>query len=254
MRDISRHLAAMRAVKSPAEIALLRAAVRATEASHQAAWRAVRPGAAERSVAAEFVGQAFRAGCERLAFPPMAGSGPNAAILHYQRNDGTLRDGELLLVDAGAERSRYAADLARTVPVNGRFTDRQRSLYEAVLAGLRAAVAAARPGAALSGGARSSLRSIAERAMRSAAPGGVSAHLPHAVGHHVGLEVHDLADPRGLLKPGMVLAMEPGLYLPGEGLGIRIEDMIEITGDGCQLLSDGLPASADEIEQAFGDA
>ena len=251
VRDIRGPLAALRSVKSPAEVALLCRAARATESAFRAAWRSVRPGAVERSVAAEFVAEAFRAGCERLAFPPMAGSGPNAAILHYQRNGSVMRDGQLLLLDAGGERSRYAADIARTVPVGGRFTARQRLLYELVLKALRAAIAAARPGIALEGGGPRSLRSVAERVLRSGAPEGVLTHLPHALGHHVGLDVHDPAPPRGAMQAGMVLAVEPGIYLPREGLGIRIEDMIEITPDGSRLLSDGLPAGADGIERAL---
>lgn len=250
VRDIRGPLAAMRSVKSPAEISLLRAAARATEEAFRAAWRAVRPGTAERSVAAEFVGEAFRAGCERLAFPPMAGCGANAAILHYQRNESVMHEGQLLLLDAGGERCRYAADIARTVPVGGRFTSRQRLLYELVLKAQRAAIAAARPGATLEGGGPRSLRRVAERVMRSGAPKGVQTHLPHALGHHVGLDVHDPAPARGPLKAGMVVAIEPGIYLPREGLGIRIEDMIEITPSGSRLLSGGLPSAADEVEDA----
>ena len=253
VRDVRGPLAAMRAVKSPGEIALLRKAVEATEAAFRAAWRAMAPGATERSVVAEFVGTAFRAGCERLAFPPMAGSGANAAILHYHRNGSIMQEGQLLLIDAGAEYSRYAADMARTVPVGGKFSDRQRLLHELVVSAQRAAIAAAKPGARLFGSEPRSLQSIAERVMRAGAPRGVDGYLPHALGHHVGLDVHDPAPPRGALTEGMVLAIEPGIYLPREGVGIRIEDMVEITRDGCRLMSGRLPASADAIESALAD-
>lgn len=251
VRDVRADLARMRSVKAPGEIALLQEAVRATESAYRAAWAVVRAGASERSVAAEFVGAAFRAGCERLAFPPMAGSGANAAVLHYQRNDSVMRSGELLLMDAGAECSRYAADMARTVPVKGRFDPEQRRLYEVVLGARDAVVAAARPGVTLGGPAPGSLLSVAERSMRSRAPRGVSTRLPHALGHHVGLDVHDPAPFRAPLRKGMVIAVEPGIYLPERGVGIRVEDMIEITDDGCRVMSAGLPVEADAVESAL---
>ena len=250
-RDVRGPLARMRAVKSRGEIASIRQAVEVTEAAFRAAWKAAVPGATERSVVAEFVGAAFRAGSERLAFPPIAASGPNATVLHYQRNDSIMQDGQLLLVDAGAESSRYAADIARTVPVTGRFSERQRLLYELVVRAQRAAIAAAKPGARLDGRGARTLESIAERVLRNGAPPGVDAYMPHAIGHHVGLDVHDPAPPGGVLQEGMVLAIEPGIYVADEGLGIRVEDMVEITADGCRLMSAGLPSSADQLESVL---
>ena len=251
VRDIRSELASMRAIKSSTEIALLRKAVNATVSAFRAAWSATRPGASERSAVAEFVGAAFRAGCERLAFPPMAGSGRNATILHYSRNRSAMQDGEMLLVDAGGEYSRYCADLARTVPVGGKFSARQRQFYELVLGAQRAVITAARPGVALGGRGPRTLESIAERHLRAGAPRGIETDLPHAIGHHVGLDVHDPAPPRTNLRKGMVLAIEPGIYLPQEGLGIRVEDMIEITSDGCRVMSDGLPRSIEGVETAL---
>ena len=250
-RDVRGPLAALRAVKSPLELDLIREASSATEAAFRASWRAVAAGATEAAVVAELVGAAFRAGCRRLAFPPIAASGPNATILHYQRNDAVMRRGHLLLIDAGAECSRYAADLARTVPVTGRFTSRQRDLYDVVLKAQRAVLEAAKPGARLSGAGPRTLESIAEGVLRKHAPKGVDAFLPHAIGHSVGLDVHDPMPPGGTLKEGMVLAIEPGIYLPGEGVGIRVEDLVEITADGCRTMTAGLPKSADEIERTL---
>ena len=252
-RDVRGLLARMRALKSRGEIASIRQAVEVTEAAFRAAWRAAAPGATERSVVAEFVGAVFRAGSERLAFPPIAASGPNATVLHYQRNDAIMRGGQLLLVDAGAEYSRYAADIARTVPVSGRFSERQRLLYDLVARAQRAAIAAAKPGARLDGPGPRTLESIAERVLRDGAPPGVDTYMPHAIGHHVGLDVHDPSPPGGALQEGMVLAIEPGIYLAGEGLGIRVEDMVEITADGCRLMTEDLPSSADELESVLAD-
>lgn len=251
IRDLHAPLAAMRCIKSPGEIAALQAAADATVTAFRAAWSAVRGGVSEHEVAAELVGEALRQGCDRLAFPPMAGTGSNATVLHYTRNRSVLQDGQLLLIDAGGERGRYAADVARTVPVNGRFTSRQRELYEAVLGALRAVVAKAGPGMALNGSGPESLQTVAEREMRRLLPRGVGAGLPHALGHHVGLDVHDPAPRRSVLREGMVVAIEPGLYLPNENLGIRIEDMVAITEGGCRVMSAALPKGAAAIEEAM---
>jgi Xaa-Pro aminopeptidase len=250
-RDIHGPLAALRTVKSPAELALIQAAVQATEVAFRDAWREVGEGATEREVAAGLIAGAFHAGCERLAFAPIVAAGPNATILHYQRNSARLAEGQMLLIDAGGERARYAADIARSIPVSRRFSERQRLLYEAVLEAQEQAIAAVKPGAVLSGRARNSIESLAERTLRKRAPRGVDAYLPHAIGHQVGLDVHDPAPPDRTLKPGMVLAIEPGLYLPKEGIGIRVEDMVEVTDDGCRLMSPGLPRSADALEAAL---
>lgn len=252
IRDVRGPIATQRSIKSEGEIALLQRAVDATATAYRAAWTRVQAGATEREVVAEFVAVAFRSGCERLAFPPMVGAGPRSTILHYQRNDGMLEQGQLLLMDAGGEFSRYAADIARTIPVGGRFNTRQRRLYELVLGAQQAAVAAVRPGTRLHGPGADSLASIAQRFLRKHAPRGVETHLPHALGHHVGLDVHDPNPARDVLRKGMVLAIEPGLYLPDEGLGIRIEDMVEVTSDGCRVMSRGLASDSGAIEVALG--
>ena len=250
-RDIRLPLAALRSIKSPAEVSLIQASVEATEVGFRDAWARVADGATEREVAAGLIGGAFRAGCERLAFAPIVAAGSHATILHYQRNSGRLEDGQMLLIDAGGERDRYAADISRSVPVSGRFSERQRLLYEAVLEALEQALNAVKPGAVLGGAARNSIESVAQRVLRRRAPRGADSYLPHAIGHHVGLDVHDPTPPGRALEPGMVLAIEPGLYLPEEGIGIRVEDMVEVTGDGCRVMSAGLPRSADALEAAL---
>ena len=250
-RDIRLPLAALRSIKSPAEVSLIQASVEATEVGFRDAWARVADGATEREVAAGLIGGAFRAGCERLAFAPIVAAGSHATILHYQRNSGRLEDGQMLLIDAGGERARYAADISRSIPVSGRFSEKQRLLYEAVLEALEQALNAVKPGAVLGGAARNSIESVAQRVLRRRAPRGADSYLPHAIGHHVGLDVHDPTPPGRALEPGMVLAIEPGLYLPEEGIGIRVEDMVEVTGDGCRVMSTGLPRSADALEAAL---
>ena len=250
-RDIRLPLAALRSIKSPAEVSLIQASVEATEVGFRDAWARVAAGATERGVAAGLIGGAFRAGCERLAFAPIVAAGSHATILHYQRNSGRLEDGQMLLIDAGGERARYAADISRSIPVSGRFSEKQRLLYEVVLEALEQALNAVKPGAVLGGAARNSIESVAQRVLRRRAPRGADSYLPHAIGHHVGLDVHDPTPPGRALEPGMVLAIEPGLYLPEEGIGIRVEDMVEVTGDGCRVMSTGLPRSADALEAAL---
>ncbi len=251
IRDLDPLLARMRSIKSPGEIALIEQAARATVLAHRAAWSVVQSGVPEHALVAEFVGAAFRAGCRRLAFPPMAGSGRNATTLHYQRNDAVMQAGQLVLMDAGGEYFRYAADVARTVPVDGCFRADQRCLYELVLGAQAAAIRMAGPGATLGGSGPMSLLARAERYMRDRAPKGLDVNLPHAVGHHIGLDVHDPYPFRSPLQAGMVVTVEPGIYLPDRRIGIRIEDMIVITDDGCRQLSGELPVLPDAIEKAL---
>lgn len=253
IREVGPALARMRSVKSPEEIALIQKAVEATVSGHRAAWKAVADGSTERSMVAEFVGAVFRAGCQRLAFPPMAGAGPNGAVLHYRRHDSVMRSGQMVLLDAGAECFRYAADIARTVPVDSGLSAEQRRLYQLVLGAQRAAIRQVRSGATLGGTGLGSLLAVAERHMRERAPRGLATGLPHALGHHVGLDVHDPVPSRAPLKPGMVITIEPGLYLPGRGIGIRIEDMVEVTEDGCRLMTGQLPVAPDDVESALAD-
>lgn len=245
--DVRPILGAMRRVKSPGEVALLEKAVAATAEAHLAAWRVVRPGLAEYQVYAAMAPVLLERGCLRPAYPPILGSGPNSVILHYTRNTRILEDGDLLLADVGGEYGHYAADITRTIPVNGRFSKRQREIYDLVLAAQDAVVAAVKPGMRLTGGGPQSLSRIAEEVFRKKSPR-LAAQFPHAVGHYVGLDVHDPGTLREPLEEGMVITVEPGLYLADEGLGVRIEDMLVVTADGARRLGPRMPREADEIE------
>lgn len=254
IRDAAPLLAKLRMVKSEAEIELIRKATEITMEAHRGAWKRIRPGVYEYQVAAAMSNAYFDKGCERHAYPPIVGSGPNATILHYNRNTRKMDAGELVLMDVGAECSMYASDITRTVPVSGKFTPRQRELYEIVLGAQKAALAAARPGVML----RTGPGSLHEIALQYLNTHGKDKHgqplgkyFTHGLGHHVGLDVHDATDPLLPLEPGMVITLEPGLYIPEENIGIRIEDMVLITKDGARLLSAGLPREADEIESAM---
>ena len=252
LRGMEPHLAELRSIKSPQEVALIREAADTTVAAFRAALRTIRPEVTEQSIAAEIVAVSFRRGCKRLAFPPIVAGGANATVLHYHRNASPLVRGQAVLIDAGAECNRYAADITRTLPVDGTFSTRQRQLYELVLAAQGAAIEAAMPGGRIGGPGRKSMESAANRVLREGAPDGVDPWLPHAVAHHVGLDVHDPEPPQKTLKEGMVLAIEPGIYLPAEDLGIRIEDIVEIRRDGPGILTSSLPRSADSLQALMG--
>lgn len=252
--DVSRPIARLRMIKSPREIELIEHTTRITLEAHRAAWKRMAPGLFEYQIAATMSNVYFEHGCERHAYAPIVGSGPNAAILHYARNGRHADSGELMLMDVGAECSLYAADITRTVPVAGRFTPRQRELYEIVLGAQKAAIAAAKPGMMLLGQGEKSLNRIAREYMdahgkaRNGDP--LSKYFSHGLGHHVGLDVHDANDPDLPLAAGMVITIEPGLYIPEEAIGIRVEDMVLITEGGSRVLSAALPREANDIEKA----
>lgn len=238
-------IARLRMKKSPAELELIRRAIDAGIAAHRASWLAVEPGRFEYEVGARLVAAYASLGCRRNAFPPVIGSGPNGLVLHYSQNDRRMDAGELVLMDAGPECGLYVSDITRTVPVNGKFTARQRELYEAVLEAQRAVIAAAKPGVMLT-----ALKQVAIDSL-NARDRNLGRYLPHGVSHHVGLQAHDAADKDLPLAEGAVITVEPGVYVPEENIGIRIEDMLLITSEGAQLLTAALPSDPDAIEQAM---
>ena len=246
-------LGEMRMVKSEPEIQLIQRAVDATVEAHLAAWKKIRPGLFEYQVAAPMIERLMSLGCPRPAYAPIVGGGRRATILHYQQNSSRLRSGELVLIDAGGEYGHYAADITRTVPVDGRFTDRQRKIYEAVLSAQKAALAGVKPGMTLGGDGPNSLQRIAREELdargkdRNGKP--LGRYFTHGLGHHVGLGVHDPGDPKAPLQAGMVITIEPGVYIPEENIGVRIEDMVLVTSDGGRVLSSSLPKDPDEIER-----
>lgn len=245
--DLRPVLGAMRRVKSAGEIALLEKAIAATVAAHRAAWERIRPGMAEYEVYASMASELIANGCLRPAYPPILGAGPNSVILHYTRNTGKLRDGDLLLMDVGGEYGHYGADITRTVPVNGVFSPRQREIYDLTLKAQQAVIAAVKPGMRLAGNGSDSLTQIAREVFEDHSKA-LGPLFPHSVGHYVGLDVHDPGNLREPLEEGMVITVEPGLYLPKEGFGVRIEDMLVVTADGARLLGPRLPSASDEIE------
>ena len=256
IRSAALPIARLRAKKSAAEIALIQRTTDVTMDAHRAAWKRTQPGLSEYQVAATMSNTYFEAGCERHAYAPIVGAGPNAAVLHYSLNRRKMDAGELLLMDVAAECSMYASDITRTIPVNGKFTPRQREIYEVVLGAQKAAIAAIKPGVMLGSRAnRVGLHKIAHDYIDShgkdAKGGSLGKYFIHGLGHHVGLDVHDANDPSQPLQAGMVITIEPGIYIPEEKIGIRIEDVVLVTEDGAKVLSSSLPREVHEIEKAM---
>ena len=261
----------LRLFKSRSEMRLMREAAKITREAHIRAMQTCQPGMHEYEIEAEILHSFRRHGCEP-AYPSILGSGENGCILHYTENDARLQDGQLLLIDAGCEYNGYASDVTRTFPVNGRFTTPQRQLYQLVLDAQAAAIKRAKPGkhwndphqAAVSVLTKgliklgllkgSPVKLIKDRAYRR--------FYMHRTGHWLGLDVHDVGDYKlddqwRLLEPGMVMTIEPGLYIPAGskgvhkkwwGIGIRIEDDVLITKDGNEVLTADIPKTIDEIE------
>ncbi|MBI3871735.1 MAG: M24 family metallopeptidase, partial [candidate division Zixibacteria bacterium] len=182
-----------------------------------------------------------RRGAQYMAFPAIVGSGENTTILHYEKRDHTLGAGQLLLLDVGAEWERYAADISRTIPIDGTFTPEQAKIYDIVLAAQNAAIAVIKPGA--------TVRDVNEAARDVIRKAGHIDDFIHSTSHHVGIDVHDVADYGLPLRAGMVITVEPGIYLPGPAIGVRIEDDILVTKTGYRILSEKIPRERTAVEQ-----
>jgi Xaa-Pro aminopeptidase len=254
--DASTAIARLRMHKSPEELALIQNSIDATLDAHRAAWKRAAPGLYEYQVAATMTDVYFDHGCERSAYAPIVGSGPDSTILHYSRNSRRMDRGELLLMDVGAECSGYAADITRTIPVGAPFTPRQREIYDIVLGAQNAVIASVKPGAYLTRPHPGNLTSVAFDYINTHGKDlhgePLGKYFTHGIGHHVGLDVHDATDFSMPLAEGNVITVEPGIYIPEENIGIRIEDMVLVTKDGVKLLSAALPREPGEIEKAIG--
>ena len=251
-RDATRTLGALRQAKSENERKLIDHAIACTTKGLEAAAAELQPGIFEYELGAILKYKAERDGCRQLSFDPIIGSGVRSTIIHYTKNSERVQDGELVVMDVGAEFEGYAADITRTVPVNGKFTARQREIYEIVLGAQNAALRALKPGMKFTGRGSDSIYQIAYDYINTHGKDrhgqSLGRYFTHGLSHHVGLDVHDAGDVTRPLEPGMVITVEPGIYLPEEKIGIRIEDMVLVTKDGYSLLTGKLPRNADEIE------
>lgn len=240
IRSARRIMTDLRKTKSAAEIALVRQACAATVAGIRDAMRAAAPGLVERDLAAIVELRCRQSGCERQAFPSIAGSGPNSCVLHYDRNGRTLESGDIVVLDVGGERAGYAADVTRSFPVSGTFSPAQAEVYDAVLAAQDAALAVVRPGVTLGDVHDAAVKSLERAQLRR--------HFIHQTCHSVGLDVHDPWRRDIVLAPGMIVTVEPGVYDAARSIGVRIEDTVLVTESGYELLSAGLPRTRAEVE------
>lgn len=256
-RDVHPLIAHLRTVKDAGEIALMMRAIEASEAAHRAALRTIHPGIKEREISALMQYEFGKRGCERPAYAPIIGSGFYSTVLHYSENSKTMQSGEIVVMDVGGEYSMYASDITRTTPVNGKFSTRQREIYDIVLGAQEAAIRAFQPGhSRLGGDSADSLQKVAIDYINSHGKDlhgePLGKYFIHGLGHHVGLNVHDANDPSLPLDKGMVFTLEPGIYIPEEKIGVRIEDMFYVDANGkLIMMTHDLPRTADEMEKAM---
>ncbi len=257
-KDVRLPIGALRQIKSPGELAFLQRAIDLTLDSHLEAMRMMRPGLYEYQIAAKMTEIHAMGGSEAEGYTPIVGAGIHSTELHYNNLGKKIEDGDVVVIDVGAQYAGYSADITRTLPASGKFTPRQREIYEIVLGAQNAALAALKPGMTFD---RKSSKSLYKFAFDYINSHGKDSHgkplgpyFIHGLGHHIGLDVHDAGDPIRPLEPGMVVTIEPGIYIPEENFGIRIEDDILITETGYKLLSGRLPRDPDEIEKIMAAA
>ena len=276
IRDVHAPIDEMRLVKDASELELMRRAAQISAGAHRRAMRVARAGLAEFEIEAELMHEFRVNGAQAPAYTPIVAAGPHACVLHYVENDGVLRDGDLLLIDAGCELDGYAADITRTFPVNGRYSRAQRDIYELVLAAQQAAIAEVRPGSRWMAPHEAAVKTLARGFVDLGLLAGSVEQVietesykqfyMHRTGHWLGLDVHDVGNYKHdgewrELAPGMVLTVEPGCYIrPGPGvpdryagIGVRIEDDALVTGDGCEIITADAPKTVREIEALMAD-
>jgi Xaa-Pro aminopeptidase len=263
-QDVTGLTTPLRMVKSAAEIELIRKATDASIASQLAGMRAIKPGVRERTVAGVEVAKMMEGGCERVSYPSIVGSGFNSTVLHYSSNERVMEKGDVVVIDAAGEYSMYASDLTRTMPVNGRFTPRQREIYEIVLGAQNAARAAFVAGKSKMGNVSQRGADAPADLLDKVAYDYINTHgkdlhgeplgkyFVHGLGHGVGIDVHDPADYTKAFDVGSVFTIEPGIYIPEEKIGVRIEDTFYVDAQGKLVdFAEKLPHTADEVEAAM---
>ena len=250
-------IAHLRMVKDAGEISMVRHATDASMVAHRAALQAIHPGINEREISALMQYEFGKRGCERPAYAPIVGSGFYSTVLHYSDDSQVMKSGDVVVMDVGGEYSMYATDITRTAPVGGKFTARQREIYDIVLGAQEAAMHAFQAGKSSLG--REGPDSLYKVAYDYINTHGKDSHgqplgkyFIHGLGHHVGLNVHDANDPSMPLDKGMIFTLEPGIYIPEEHLGVRIEDLFLVDQNGkLVMLTEGLPRTAGEVEKAM---
>lgn len=252
-----------RSVKEVEEQERVREACKITHEGFKRVMETARPDIKEYELEAEMIHEFTRHGSKGFPYEPIVASGKNACVLHYTENHDICRDGELILMDFGAEYGNYASDMTRCIPVNGRFTQRQREVYDAVLRVQREAMKLLRPGTYLDDYHREvgelmeeeliGLGLLDRQEVKKQDPASplYKAYFPHGTSHHIGLDVHDVGDPTMPIKEGMVFTVEPGIYLREEGIGVRLENDVVVRENGVDDLMKEIPIEAEAIEEAM---
>jgi Xaa-Pro aminopeptidase len=257
-KDIRAKIEALRQIKSTGEIGFLTKAIELSLDAHMEAMRMMRPGLYEYQVAAKMVEVHAKGGSEAEGYAPIVGSGFNSTVLHYDKLGKKIDNGDVVVLDVGAQYAGYSADITRTFPANGKFTARQREIYDIVLGAQNAALAALKPGMDLCRKGDKSVFKISYDYINSHGKDlhgkPLGQYYIHGLGHNIGLNVHDPGEYCKPLQPGMVVTMEPGIYIPEESLGVRVEDDVLITETGYKFLSERLPRDPDQIEKIMADA
>jgi Xaa-Pro aminopeptidase len=233
---------------------LIEKAIDVSIEAHLDAMEHIHPGLFEYQVAARMKEIHEMGGCSREAYAPIVGTGFNSTVLHYSGLNDQIKDGDVVVMDVGGEYGGYAADITRTLPASGKFTPRQREIYEIVLGAQNAALAAVKPGVRMYGGSGSLQQIVTDYFNahgRDKEGRSLGRYYIHGVSHHLGLDVHDPGNRERPLESNMVITVEPGLYIPEENLGVRIEDDALVTKDGYKLLTARLPRDPGEIEKVI---
>lgn len=265
--DLDQVVGPLRQIKDAHELATMQQAANIAAAGHVQAMKATAAGRAEYEIEAVLLAEFRRHGAQSVAYGSIVASGPHSCILHHRAGDRVLQNGDMLLIDAGCELDNYASDITRSFPVNGRFTQAQRDVYQVVLAAQQASIEATRPGAAFAAPHQAAVRVLtqgmldlkllpAQTLEAAIESGAYQQFYMHRTGHWLGLDVHDIGDYRQPLTPGQVLTIEPGFYIrPSDeiaqdfwNIGIRIEDDAVVTDEGCSLLTRGVPVAIESIE------
>ncbi|WP_419876977.1 aminopeptidase P family protein [Brevibacillus centrosporus] len=255
IQDAGPWLKELRMVKSPAEIVEIKRAIAITDEAIRRMWSHSRPGIMEYELEAHYDFTLKSHGVRELPYLPIIASGLNATVLHYEDNDQRTEDGDLVLLDLGAASNYYAADISRTFPVNGRFTERQKEIYQLVLEAEIKTIEAVKPGVTLQQLNEVTKQVLTDGLLRLGLireSSELTKYYYHGVSHHLGLDTHDISDYSAVLQPGMVITVEPGLYIEEETIGIRIEDDVLVTAEGCEVLSSEIPKEIEEVEGLIG--
>lgn len=251
IKNIYHQIAELRTIKDKQEIENIKRAITVTKNGIYNMVKHMKPGMKENEIEAFFDFVLKQNGVKDYAFKTIAASGKNAAILHYEENNAETKDGDMILFDLGAQWNNYSADISRTFPLNGKFTERQKEVYNVVLETMKEVEKNAKPGVSMKELHELSKKKLAEGAIKIGLiekEEDIFEYYFHSIGHFMGMDTHDVGARDAILKPGMVITNEPGLYIPEENIGVRIEDDLLITEDGCENLSKDIIKEIEEIE------